>query len=246
LPHLPDPNKYNDPIKFFRDCHALIVTQVNLLEQLTLEAEAKGVIKSLRDDKRWGELLDFFVNTAPLHEMDEELALFPVVFEKSPHFGFQSPGSAARFMQDQHESMQYKSIALLKFWQTTMGKDQLTSDESTQFIHTAKELVELYREHVRRENEIIYTVANDDLLTPQDRLDIIEKVRENRSEIVQTAYLDFEEPTYTLKGYNPVIVAGESDDAVSGQTLESDDEEEYEEEEENDDDGSESGTENRF
>src|SRR5689334_18950687 len=103
MPRLPDPNKYADPIRFFRDCHALVVTQINLLEQLAKDAESKGVIKSLRDDKRWAELLDFFVNTAPLHEMDEELALFPVVFEKTPHFGFQSPDSAKRFIEEQHE-----------------------------------------------------------------------------------------------------------------------------------------------
>ena len=52
MPRLPDPDKYHDPIKFFRDCHALIVTQVNLLDQLAKEAESKGVIKSLKDDKR--------------------------------------------------------------------------------------------------------------------------------------------------------------------------------------------------
>ncbi len=233
MQRLPDPNKYNDPIKFFRDCHALIITLVNLLEQLANDAEAKGVIKSLKDDKRWGELLDFFVNVAPLHEMDEELSLFPVVFAKTPHFGFQSPGSAKQFIEEQHEVMQYKSIALLKFWQTALGKDELSSDESTTFIHTAKELVELYREHIRKENEIIYTAANDDLLSPQERQDIIEKVRENRSEVVQTPYLDFEEPMYTLRGYNPVIVAGEESDAVSESEIESDDEqdEEYEEEE---------------
>ena len=230
MSRLPDPDKYSDPIKFFRDCHAFIVTQVNLLEQLAMEAESKGVIKSLKDDRRWAELLDFFVDTAPLHEMDEEIALFPVVFAKTPHFGFQSPGSAKEFIEDQHEIMQYKSIALLRFWKESLAKDELSSDESTMFIHTAKELVELYREHIRKENEIIYTIANDELLSPQERQDIIEKVRENRSEVVQTPYLDFEEPIFTLKGYSPVIVSGDSEDAVSGSTIESEDDEESEEE----------------
>ena len=168
--------------------------------------------------------------------MDEEIALFPLVFERTPHFGFQSPGSASRFMSEQHEAMQYKSIALLKFWQASLGKDELTSEESTTFIRTVKELVELYHEHVRKENEIIYTTANDDLLSPQDRQDMIEKIRGNRSEIVQTAYLGFEEPTYTLKGYTPVIVTGENEDAVSEEMIET------EEEEEEQEDGDESKT----
>jgi hemerythrin-like domain-containing protein len=231
MPALPDPNKYNDPIKFFRDCHALIITQVNLLEQLAIDAESKGVIKSLKDDKRWADLLDFFVNTAPLHEMDEEIALFPVVVEKIPHLGFQSPDSAKRFIEDQHEMLQYKSTALLRFWKESLAKNELTSDESTTFIHNAKELIALYREHIRKENEIIYTLAHDELLSPQERQDIIEKIRENRSEVVQTAYLDFEEPTYTLKGYTPVIVSENGRDVISESTIEPDDEEEEEEEE---------------
>lgn len=231
MPRLPDPDKYLDPIKFFRDCHALIVTQINLLEQLALDAESKGVIKSLKDDKRWADLLDFFVNIAPLHEMDEELALFPVVFEKTPHFGFQSPESANRFIEEQHQIMQFKSIGLLRFWKESLAKNELTSDESTTFIRNAKELVELYREHIRKENEIIYTVANDDLLSPQERQDIIELVRENRSEIVQTPYIAFEEPTYTLKGYAPVIVSGGDSDAVSDSSIASEEEDESGEEE---------------
>ncbi|MFI5263288.1 MAG: hemerythrin domain-containing protein [Candidatus Kapaibacterium sp.] len=235
MPKLPDPDKYNDPIKFFRDCHALIITQVNLLEQLVLDAESKGVIWSLKKDSRWADLLDFFVNTAPLHEMDEEVALFPVVVEKIPHFGFQSPDSAKRFIEDQHEMLQYKSGALLRFWKESLGKNELSSDESTTFVRNAKELISLYREHVRKENEIIYTLANDELLSPQERQDVIEKIRENRSEVVQTAYLDFEEPTYTLKGYKPIIVSGGGEDAVSESTLESENEEEESEGEEGDD-----------
>lgn len=230
--HLPDPDKYNDPIKFFRDCHALIVTQVNLLEQLSLDAESKGVIKSLKDDKRWADLLDFFVNTAPLHEIDEEMALFPIVFEKIPHFGFQSPDSAKQFIEGQHEVMQFKSIALLRFWKQSLAKTELTSDESTTFIQTAKELVALYREHIRRENEIIYTVANDELLSPQERQQIIKMVRENRSEVVQTPYMDFDEPTFTLKGYKPIIVSQEDADAVSDSKISLEDDEEADEEEE--------------
>ncbi|MEP7233905.1 MAG: hemerythrin domain-containing protein [Ignavibacteriota bacterium] len=216
---LPDPNKYSDPIKFFRDCHALIGSQVNLLAQMVAEAESKGVIKSLKDDDRWAELLDFFVNEAPIHESDEENALFPVVFEKTPHVGFQGAIAPNRFMQDEHELLQYKSIALLRFWKQALSKDELTSEDSTTFIQTAKELIGNYREHVRKENEIIYTVANDELLTPQERQDIIERVRQNRSVIVQTDYLAFDEPTYTLKGYSPQIVT-EGGDAISGSSLE--------------------------
>ena len=56
MPQLPDPNKYNDPIKYFRDCHALITTQINLLEKLWQSAEANGVIKSIKNKEKTAAL----------------------------------------------------------------------------------------------------------------------------------------------------------------------------------------------
>ena len=53
-----------------------------------------------------------------------------------------------------------------------------------------------------------------------------------RSEVVQTDFLGFEEPTYSLKGYTPVIVTADDGDAISETMIESEDEDESEEEEE--------------
>ncbi len=230
MPQLPDPNKYKDPIKYFRDCHALITTQINLLEKLWQSAEANGVIKSIKEDKEWGELLDFLVNVAPRHEIDEENSLFPLVLEKLPHIGFQQDTTPMRFIHEQHEVMLIRSTALLRLWRQTLEKNEITDDEATQFLSGAKELTGILREHIRRENEVIYTTANDELLSPADRQQILESVRENHNKEVQTAFLAFDEPTYTLKGYSPVIVSGEREDAVSDTTIDSEDEEDSEEE----------------
>ena len=231
MPQLPDPNKYNDPIKYFRDCHALITTQINLLEKLWQSAEANGVIKSIKEDKEWGELLDFLVNVAPRHEIDEENSLFPLVLEKLPRIGFQQNTTPMRFIHEQHEVMLIRSTELLRLWRQTLEKNELTDDEATQFLSGAKELTGILREHIRRENEVIYTTANDELLSPADRQQILEGVRENHNKAVQTAYLGFDEPTYTLKGYSPVMISGDREDAVSDSSIESDDEEGDEEEE---------------
>src|SRR5207302_3312007 len=102
--------------------------------------ERKGVKKSIKEDRGWRDLLDFFVNTAPIHEMDEEEALFPIIFEKVPHVGFQQRSSPIRFIEEQHTVMQQHSIDLLKIWRQTIAKDEITDEEANRFILGAKEL----------------------------------------------------------------------------------------------------------
>src|SRR5947209_16038008 len=116
MTHLPDPNTYNDPIRYFRDCHALVITMINQMEDLTKSAETKGVKASIKEDRGWRDILDFLVHVAPQHEMDEEQALFPLIFHKIPHLGFQQQSSPIRFIEQQHELMQQHSISLLKMW----------------------------------------------------------------------------------------------------------------------------------
>jgi hemerythrin-like domain-containing protein len=227
LTRLPDPNIYNDPIRFFRDCHALIVQVINQLELLISDAEKKGIRFSIQEDKGWRDILDFLVNVAPVHEADEEEALFPVISEKIPHVGFQSNSSPIRFIQDQHEVMQAHATDLLRFWQQTLVKNEITDTEVNQFILGAKELAAIFREHIRRENEVIYTAANDELLSPEERQQIMETIREHHSKEVISGYFEYEAPVFSDPAFNPIYVAGDRhDDAIADEELEED--EEYE------------------
>ncbi|HET9136022.1 MAG TPA: hypothetical protein VFO76_05240, partial [Candidatus Kapabacteria bacterium] len=88
---LPNPEEYDDPIRYFRDSHKIIVGVVDRFEKLILQAKAQGVAASFVASKEWEELLSFFVAVAPMHEMQEERTLFPVILEKVHSVGFQSP-----------------------------------------------------------------------------------------------------------------------------------------------------------
>jgi len=234
LTHLPDPNKYSDPIRYFRDSHALIITLINQLDDLIKSAEQKGIKKSIIEDKAWREILEFLVNVAPIHEQDEEMALFPLVFKKVPHVGFQMANSPIRFIHEQHEVMQMHSIELLQIWKQTLIKNELTDEEANRFILGAKQLAAIYREHVRTENEIIYTTANDELLSPQERESIMNTIREHHGAEVITPYFDYEAPVISNPAYSPKVVVGDDEnDAISGEELEV--EEEGDEEETGDD-----------
>jgi hemerythrin-like domain-containing protein len=153
------------------------------------------------------------------------------VLERVPHVGFQQSTTPTRFIHEQHEMMQLRANELILLWKKTLEKNEITNEEATQFIMGARELVTIFREHMRRENEVIYTTANDELLSPADRQKILEMIRENNSKEVMSDYLAYDQPTYSLTGYSPVIVTGDGQDAVSEEAIESDDDEESEEEE---------------
>lgn len=193
---LPDPQQYDDPIRYFRDCHGVVGSVVDRFEKLLASARENGVAKSFASNPSWEELLQFFVHAAPIHERDEERALFPIVLEKVPHLGFQSKGSPSRFIHDEHEAMQQRSKALLSLWKAYLAQKSLTPEDEAKFLETAQELIALYREHIARENTIIYTTANDNLLSPVERIAIVLLVREQHSEKSVMPVLGFQDNPY--------------------------------------------------
>lgn len=222
---LPDPDKYEDPIRYFRDSHGVVGGVVDRFEKLLLGAKENGVSKSFASNPEWVELLQFFVHVAPQHERDEERALFPIVFEKVPHLGFQSKGSPSRFIHDQHEGMQERSKALLELWKAAMAQKTLGEEDEKKFLETGVELAKLYREHIAMENRIIYTTANDSLLTPVERIAVMLLVREQHSEKTVMPVLGFSDSPYEDAGDD-----SPESDAVSGEPFDVEEDENEEDE----------------
>ena len=193
---LPDPEKYDDPIKYFRDSHKIIANVVARFFSLIDAAGTKGVSFLLEKKDEWSELLEFFVRGGPIHEQDEARALFPVILEKVPHLGFQSPKEPYRFILEEHEVMQQRARALLAIWKGYLVQQSLSADDEKRFFDVSDELVKLYHEHIGMEDKIIYTAANDNLLTPAERIGIMLLIREMHSERTVTPVIGFESTIY--------------------------------------------------
>jgi hypothetical protein len=91
LIRLPDPLEFSDPIKYLRASHVVIVAQVELLHTLVKEAEQQGVSKSFSTHPDWVSSLYFFSRVLPIHERDEEIAIFPLLIANLTHVGFLLP-----------------------------------------------------------------------------------------------------------------------------------------------------------
>jgi hemerythrin-like domain-containing protein len=192
--HLPDPENYNDPIRFFRDCHGVIENEVKRLERLITEAgeepnHKKG--KCLLDNPEWHEVIYFFANVTYRHEKDEEDYLFPVLMEKFAKIGFRTPMTTPAFLVKEHKELGVPAAVIEKAWKEYLRSGTCTEETEQEILVSAKTMVELFKKHIATENELIYRVANDELLSPEERIIIMEGIREGHSPQVMTPMFDF-------------------------------------------------------
>ncbi len=220
---LPNPFKYEDPIRYFRDSHAIILSAIDRFARLVSQARESGVSASFASTNDWDELLNFLVLTAPIHELDEEGSLFPVILEKVPLLGFNSSRTPSRFIHEQHKVMQERSKGLLSLWHSFHIQHTLTPEEESRFLVVAEALIKLYHDHITQEDALIYTFANDTLLSPTERIAIMVTIKNLHSNRSMTQYLDFEPSGITTN-----TIASEDTEAVSDSELNIDEDSEEE------------------
>ncbi len=196
--HLPDPTKYDDPIRYFRDSHKVISTEIGRLETMISEAERIGVNEYFRTRGDIAkEMVYFLTHIAPRHEMDEEKNLFPVLRDKIDPIGFQLPNTTPAFLIKEHEQLNYRARIINKAWEDFMKSGSVSVESEHLAIATAKELVSLYKTHMAEENKLIYTIANDELLSPSERIEIMKGIQEGHSPQIVTPMLQFDVPAYS-------------------------------------------------
>jgi hemerythrin-like domain-containing protein len=231
---IPDPATYQDGVAYFRDMHKLILHNCAELDLLLNDAEREGVFQSFAAKKEWDELLAFFVRVAPLHERDEEEFLFPALVAKIPRVGFQQPDAPIRFLIEGHEVLQQKTEVVVKDWFAFRNtpRDPATLAEShakhaaedAAFIANGRELVRLYRDHIAKEEERVYSIA-DKVLSFRERQQLIQNLREAYDNEAVTPPMLFDMPQFSNPAYN---IHYTNTDARAGESLDAEFEDEDE------------------
>lgn len=220
MKHLPDPKKYKDPIRYFRDSHGVINEALVTLELLLKEAATVGLEKSLTENaSAWAEILQFFRRSGPRHEKEEEETLFPVMSEKLPSIGFRSQDDPSKFLAGEHFEMRRLTRALNDISNQIRQSGASNLDQAAEFQRTGAQLLAVYMQHIAKENEIIYKLANEELLTPDERETVMEGIVALNSPQSITSILNYEQ-----SGYGESVQPGSADettDAVSEDTLDS-------------------------
>jgi hemerythrin-like domain-containing protein len=234
----PEPNDYIDCVKFLRDMHKVILHHCALLETLLNDAEKEGVFASFATKPEWNSIFVFFQNDAPRHERDEERFFFPALAMRVSRVGFQQPNAPIRFLIEGHNVMQREMEGLVRDWKSfreqKRDSEEIASSherhlaEDAAFIALGRVLVRLYREHIAREEERVYSVA-DKVLSGQERLMVMEEIRAAYGEEAVTEIPQFGEPRFSNSDYNVVYAPTE---VIGEETMRTDEEED----EDNEDD----------
>lgn len=188
---LPDPNEHEDPIQFLRAAHAVITRQLQSLAKLLDEAERSGLNQSFRERSEWMETFHFFTVSVAQHEEDEEEALFPIVRERVPNLGFQLPNAPIHFLTEGHHLLEKRVIDLVDVWKQFQAGQEC---DTQSFVAAGRELISLYKDHIATEEEAVYKVANE-VLSPLERLDMMDVIRKNHSRSMGMEAPQFERPT---------------------------------------------------
>jgi hemerythrin-like domain-containing protein len=188
---LPDPNEYEDPVQFLRAAHVVVTKELNLLSRLLDDAESQGLDHSFRLSSEWMEIFHFFTVSVIQHEDDEEQALFPIVRERVPNLGFQLPDAPIHFLTKGHKLLEQRVADLVQVWKEFQSGRAV---DSQSFVASGRELISLYKDHISTEEQAVYKVANE-VLTPHERLDIMEIIRRNHSHSMGMDAPQFERPS---------------------------------------------------
>jgi hemerythrin-like domain-containing protein len=206
------------------------------LEELLADAETRGVFQSFAARPEWDEVFNFFQKAAPRHERDEDDFLFPAVAARVPRMGFQQPDSTIRFLLEGHKRLERSMAPLIHDWEAFRNtpRDAASLDaahathsgEDARFVATGRELVRLYREHIAIEETRVYSVA-DKVLSGEEKLELIDRIREAYGNEEVTGIFNFDEPRFSNPAYDIIYAPTE---AIAEEMIEPDEEEDDEEE----------------
>ncbi|MDY0168306.1 MAG: hemerythrin domain-containing protein [Thermoguttaceae bacterium] len=151
--------------------HRVIEQVLNCLEKLAGQAEASGRV----DGESAQEAIDFFRNFADrCHHGKEESHFFPAMEAK----GFSRDCGPTGVMLYEHEQGRRLVSGMAEAVAATSCDD---TDAAARFAQHAREFIELLREHIRKEDHCLFTMAND-AFTDDDQQQLLDAFAKVESE----------------------------------------------------------------
>jgi len=154
-------------LQTLKDEHEEFSKEVTKFEETLLLIEGGQVDREI--DKKLRVFFEYFDEDIRVHNLKEEKALFPIISEKMDADGNHSKGidnfNAIDVLEDEHS--QFIQLAAVVF--NLFALFSRIPDEKSRIIildtalTKAKELVELLKVHIYREDTIIFTYAHNNL-----------------------------------------------------------------------------------
>jgi iron-sulfur cluster repair protein YtfE (RIC family) len=145
-----------DAFGILAHCHEHILEKLGVLETISTR---------LRDEPTFDDsilagfcdVLTFLDTAIPMHSADEEQTLFPRLREREPFAGMLGEGTPMDCMESEHVTHQAMMAEL---------KKQIMRRDAELAVRAARTIVSEYREHIGKENEILFPMARQIITEP--------------------------------------------------------------------------------
>lgn len=148
----------------FRDEHVSFMRELNAFEEAILTVQKEGYTKE--SDAKLRNFFGYLEREFTSHSRREEAALFPLLRERliatGEHGGASVPATATEVMEDEHAKAMQLAAVVVNF----LGLVFRLPDQSSAMVvldaalEQGKNLVELLRLHVFREDNIVFPLAH--------------------------------------------------------------------------------------
>ncbi len=148
----------------FMQEHDEFMNEIKIFEDAILEVQASGFTKELQ--KKLSHFFHFFDNDFVIHSRREEATFFPLLSrrlkEKGEHTKGDSPKTAVDLMEDDHIKAIQMAAVIFNFlglaFRLPDGASRLIVLDAA--LEQGKNLVELLRLHIFREDNIVFSSAH--------------------------------------------------------------------------------------
>jgi hemerythrin-like domain-containing protein len=155
---------FDEPVDMLEDCHRRVERFLDALCRVGSESPAEL-------DAQWRALLEgalnYFRDAAPLHTQDEEVSLFPRLRDVADADVAAAALDAIATLEDDHERAQPLHDRLELVGRRWLEAGVIEAEEQLRFAADAAALRDLYRDHIRTEEEVVFTAARSVLTSEQ-------------------------------------------------------------------------------
>jgi hemerythrin-like domain-containing protein len=157
-------HSFSEPTGLLSDCHRRIEMFLGSLERVAVSTD-----RPLNSESQQAleAALRYFREAAPKHTADEEESLFPRL-RQMHHPELQAAIRRLEPLEQDHRRADGLHAEVDRLGRVCLERGVLSAEESGRFRQAIVELMDIYREHIRIEDEDVFPVAGK-MLTAADK-----------------------------------------------------------------------------
>ncbi len=144
---------FDDPIGMLKDCHRRVEHFLDILCRVVSQAPGRALNSG--EQSAIEAALRYFSESGPRHNMDEEESLFP----RLRNLNAAAVLAEVERLKSEHRHAATHHDQIAELYPRWIRDGSLNPDETTRLQSMTKDLRDLYREHIRIEEEVVFPFA---------------------------------------------------------------------------------------